>query len=204
MGAYRDAGRAPRARRASTPRSCGWRSSTSTPASPAGDRRSLYGWMERSFLAPLGIPAQRADPPRRLVAARARVPRVRRRRGGRRRLRARDARPRAERAPRLQRASGRARRADAPRAADAREHRQQRPLLGRRARRARRGADLRHGLAAGRPPDPARRLRGRTSARSCGRTLDAPPSADVPASWLQTAAGDVVVLADRDARPATP
>jgi glucosamine-6-phosphate deaminase len=34
------------------------------------------------------------------------------------------------------------------------------------------------------------------------RTLDDPPSADVPASWLQDAPGDVVVLADRDARPA--
>jgi glucosamine-6-phosphate deaminase len=33
------------------------------------------------------------------------------------------------------------------------------------------------------------------------RTLDEPPSADVPASWLQEAPGDVVVLADRDARP---
>jgi glucosamine-6-phosphate deaminase len=33
------------------------------------------------------------------------------------------------------------------------------------------------------------------------RTLTPPPSADVPASWLQQAAGDVVVLADRDAYP---
>jgi hypothetical protein len=30
------------------------------------------------------------------------------------------------------------------------------------------------------------------------------PSADVPASWLQSAIGDVVVLADRDALPAIP
>jgi len=36
------------------------------------------------------------------------------------------------------------------------------------------------------------------------RTLDEAPSAEVPASWLQDAPGDVVVLADRDARPATP
>ena len=36
------------------------------------------------------------------------------------------------------------------------------------------------------------------------RTLASPPTADVPASWLQSAAGDVTVLADRDARPATP
>ena len=33
------------------------------------------------------------------------------------------------------------------------------------------------------------------------RTLSAPPTADVPASWLQSASGDVVVLADRAARP---
>jgi glucosamine-6-phosphate deaminase len=33
------------------------------------------------------------------------------------------------------------------------------------------------------------------------RTLDEPPTEDVPASWLQNARGDVVVLADRDARP---
>jgi glucosamine-6-phosphate deaminase len=33
------------------------------------------------------------------------------------------------------------------------------------------------------------------------RTLTPPPTADVPASWLQQAAGDVVVLADRDACP---
>ena len=33
------------------------------------------------------------------------------------------------------------------------------------------------------------------------RMLDEPPSEDVPASWLQEAPGDVVVLADRDARP---
>jgi glucosamine-6-phosphate deaminase len=30
-------------------------------------------------------------------------------------------------------------------------------------------------------------------------TLASPPSAAVPASWLQQAAGDVVALADRDA-----
>ena len=36
------------------------------------------------------------------------------------------------------------------------------------------------------------------------RTLDEPPSPDVPASWLQEAPGDVVVLADRDARPTAP
>jgi glucosamine-6-phosphate deaminase len=34
-----------------------------------------------------------------------------------------------------------------------------------------------------------------------GRTLDEAPDEDVPASWLQTAPGDVVVLADHDARP---
>jgi glucosamine-6-phosphate deaminase len=34
------------------------------------------------------------------------------------------------------------------------------------------------------------------------RTLAPMPSADVPASWLQTAAGVVTVLADRDASPA--
>jgi glucosamine-6-phosphate deaminase len=33
------------------------------------------------------------------------------------------------------------------------------------------------------------------------RTLTPPPTADVPASWLQQAAGDVVVLADHDACP---
>jgi glucosamine-6-phosphate deaminase len=33
------------------------------------------------------------------------------------------------------------------------------------------------------------------------RTLSPPPTADVPASWLQQATGDVVVLADREARP---
>lgn len=33
------------------------------------------------------------------------------------------------------------------------------------------------------------------------RTLDSPPTREVPASWLQDAPGDVVVLADRDARP---
>jgi glucosamine-6-phosphate deaminase len=33
------------------------------------------------------------------------------------------------------------------------------------------------------------------------RTLASPPSADVPASWLQSAAGDVLVLADRAALP---
>jgi glucosamine-6-phosphate deaminase len=33
------------------------------------------------------------------------------------------------------------------------------------------------------------------------RTLTPPPTAEVPASWLQQAAGDVVVLADRDACP---
>ena len=33
------------------------------------------------------------------------------------------------------------------------------------------------------------------------RTLTPPPTAEVPASWLQQASGDVVVLADRDARP---
>jgi glucosamine-6-phosphate deaminase len=33
------------------------------------------------------------------------------------------------------------------------------------------------------------------------RTLTAPPTADVPASWLQQAAGDVVALADHDACP---
>jgi glucosamine-6-phosphate deaminase len=33
------------------------------------------------------------------------------------------------------------------------------------------------------------------------RTLASPPSADVPASWLQSAAGDVVVIADREALP---
>jgi glucosamine-6-phosphate deaminase len=33
------------------------------------------------------------------------------------------------------------------------------------------------------------------------RTLDEAPTGDVPASWLQDAPGDVVVLADRDARP---
>jgi glucosamine-6-phosphate deaminase len=32
-----------------------------------------------------------------------------------------------------------------------------------------------------------------------GRTLASPPTADVPASWLQSAAGEVVVLADREA-----
>jgi glucosamine-6-phosphate deaminase len=36
-----------------------------------------------------------------------------------------------------------------------------------------------------------------------GRTLDETPTPDVPASWLQDAPGDVVVLADRDARPAS-
>jgi len=36
------------------------------------------------------------------------------------------------------------------------------------------------------------------------RTLDEPPSPDVPASWLQQAPGDVVVLADQDARPVAP
>jgi glucosamine-6-phosphate deaminase len=35
-------------------------------------------------------------------------------------------------------------------------------------------------------------------------TLAPMPTADVPASWLQTASGDVTVLADRDALPATP
>ena len=34
-----------------------------------------------------------------------------------------------------------------------------------------------------------------------GRTLASPPTADVPASWLQSAAGDVVVIADREALP---
>lgn len=33
------------------------------------------------------------------------------------------------------------------------------------------------------------------------RTLDEAPTEDVPASWLQNARGGVVVLADRDARP---
>jgi glucosamine-6-phosphate deaminase len=33
------------------------------------------------------------------------------------------------------------------------------------------------------------------------RTLTPPPTADVPASWLQQASGDVVVLADHDACP---
>jgi glucosamine-6-phosphate deaminase len=33
------------------------------------------------------------------------------------------------------------------------------------------------------------------------QTLDEAPTEDVPASWLQNARGDVVVLADRDARP---
>jgi glucosamine-6-phosphate deaminase len=36
------------------------------------------------------------------------------------------------------------------------------------------------------------------------RTLTSPPTADVPASWLQQAAGDVLVLADRDAWPDAP
>jgi glucosamine-6-phosphate deaminase len=35
-------------------------------------------------------------------------------------------------------------------------------------------------------------------------TLASPPRADVPASWLQSAPGEVVVIADRDALPATP
>jgi glucosamine-6-phosphate deaminase len=35
-------------------------------------------------------------------------------------------------------------------------------------------------------------------------TLAPMPSADVPASWLQSAAGEVVVLADRDALPSLP
>ena len=33
------------------------------------------------------------------------------------------------------------------------------------------------------------------------RTLTPPPTADVPASWLQQASGDVVALADHDACP---
>ena len=37
-----------------------------------------------------------------------------------------------------------------------------------------------------------------------GRTLDETPTVDVPASWLQDAPGEVVVLADRDARPLEP
>jgi glucosamine-6-phosphate deaminase len=36
------------------------------------------------------------------------------------------------------------------------------------------------------------------------RTLDESPTEHVPASWLQDAPGDVVVLADRDARPDGP
>ena len=109
------------------------------------DRRSLYGWMERSFLEPLGVTAERAIRPRRLAPARRGVPRVRRRRRSGRRVRARRARPRPERPPRLQRAADRARRADAPRAADAGEHPQQRALLGGRGRRPAQGADLWHG-----------------------------------------------------------
>ena len=35
-------------------------------------------------------------------------------------------------------------------------------------------------------------------------TLAPMPSADVPASWLQSATGEVVVLADREALPVTP
>ena len=136
------------------------------------DRRSLYGWMERSFLEPLGVTRGAHDPPRRLAPARRRVPRVRRRRRGGRRVRARRARPRPERPPRLQRAADRARRAHAPRAADAREHPQQRALLGRRGRRPARGADLRHGDAARGAPDPARRL-GPAQARDPAPHADA-------------------------------
>jgi glucosamine-6-phosphate deaminase len=42
---------------------------------------------------------------------------------------------------------------------------------------------------------------GRHKREILSRTLSAPPSADVPASWLQQASGDVVVLADRAACP---
>ena len=133
----------------------------------ADDRRSLYGWMERAFLEPLGVPAERTIRLDAVAAARRRVPRLRRRGGGRRRLRPRGARPRAERPPRLQRAADRARRSHAARAADAREHAQQRALLGRRGQRAARGADLRPGLDAGGARRSCWSSPARTSARSC-------------------------------------
>ena len=123
------------------------------------DRRSLYGWM--AALVPRAAGRARGAAIRldARAPARRRVPRLRRRRGGGGRLRARRARPRAERPSRLQRASDRTRRPDPARAADAREHPQQRALLGRRGRRAARGADVRPGHAAGGAADPARRLR---------------------------------------------
>ena len=167
----------------------------------ADDRRSLYGWMERSFLEPLGVPEERAIrldaslPPD--VACRAYDAAVAT--AGGFDLAVLGLGPNGHlgfNEPPIER--------DAPTRLV--------PLTPESVRSNARywgGEDdvPREALTCGLASMLAAReillvVSGAHKREILRRTLAPMPSADVPASWLQTAAGEVTVLADRDASPA--
>jgi glucosamine-6-phosphate deaminase len=165
-----------------------------------GDRRSLYGWMERSFLEPLGVPGERAIrldamlPPD--VACRAYDAAVAA--AGGFELAVLGLGPNGHlgfNEPPIER--------DAPTRLV--------PLTPESIRsNARYWGDEddvpREALTCGMTAILAARqvllvVSGPHKREILRRTLTPPPTAEVPASWLQQASGDVVVLADKDACP---
>ena len=167
---------------------------------PAGDRRSLYGWMERSFLAPLGIPE------RQTIRLDASVPPAQA---------CREYDDAVAAAGGFELAilglgpNGHLGFNEPPVARDAPTRLV--PLTSESiVSNARYWGDEQDvpadALTCGMASLLAARqillvVSGPHKREILSRTLDEPASEDVPASWLQHARGDVVVLADRDARP---